>query len=205
MSTRASFDIRQIARRIWIVLGLVAAVNAGFYVLRVRPIVREYAQLLDVHGPEADALAQRQAQVEAREAYLASLRKAEADLSHLRGEVLSTRERRMVEAQLELTELCEQFKIDLESVNYQNEPLEDEELDRFAMIAPLAGGYANLRRFLHAVETSDKFLVVERVQLAQGKEGGVLLQLNITVATYFTLPVDERPIRPQAERERRRT
>ena len=50
---------------------------------------------------------------------------------------------------------------------------------------PLEGGYANLRKFLQAVEGSDKFLVVERVALARGKQGGRMLDLNISLATYF--------------------
>ena len=58
------------------------------------------------------------------------------------------------------------------------------------MNVPLEGGYPALRRFLQAVEQSDKFLIVERVALAKGKEGGVMLQLNITLATYFNAPAD---------------
>ena len=69
------------------------------------------------------------------------------------------------------------------------------------MTVPLEGGYANLRRFLQAVEVSDKFLVVERVALGEGKRGGAMLQLSITLATYFDAP--ERYKRGK-ERERRR-
>ncbi len=54
---------------------------------------------------------------------------------------------------------------------YDNEMLVDEELDRLVMTVPLEGGYANLRQFLQAVEKSDKFLVVERVALAEGQRG----------------------------------
>jgi len=53
---------------------------------------------------------------------------------------------------------------------------------------PLEGGYHNLRGFIQAVESSSQFLVIERVVLVRSKEGGVLLQLNITLATYFDAP-----------------
>jgi Tfp pilus assembly protein PilO len=56
------------------------------------------------------------------------------------------------------------------------------------MVVPLEGGYANLRKFLQAVESSSKFLVIEQVALAQGHEGGAILQLNIALATYFDDP-----------------
>ncbi|MFN0281755.1 MAG: hypothetical protein ACKVZ6_07260 [Kineosporiaceae bacterium] len=69
------------------------------------------------------------------------------------------------------------------------------------MTLPLEGGYANLRRFLHAVEISGEFLVIERVALAEGDEGGVRLALNITLATYFDLPErDKRSSRGAARR-----
>ena len=84
------------------------------------------------------------------------------------------------------------FSIDLESVSFASEPLYKEDLDRLVMVVPLEGGYTNLRKFLQAVEESDKFLLVERVALAEGREGGVMLQLNITLATYFDLPEELR-------------
>ena len=56
------------------------------------------------------------------------------------------------------------------------------------MIVPLEGGYQNLRSFIQAVESSEQFIVVERVQLGRSNEGGVMLQLNITLATYFDAP-----------------
>ena len=31
--------------------------------------------------------------------------------------------------------------------------------------------------------------MIERVALAEGKEGGVMLQLSITLATYFNTPI----------------
>ena len=70
---------------------------------------------------------------------------------------------------------------------------------------PLEGGYSALRRFLQAVEHSSKFLLVERVALGKGKEGGVLLQLNITLATYFNAPEERLRKKPQPTRRSRRS
>jgi Tfp pilus assembly protein PilO len=185
---RVKFDIRQAGRQLKIALALWAVATAGFYIFAVRPNMRQFESLSEGTAPQQQELAQRQAEVEEREAYLAGLETATDDLLTLRDKVLSTRERRMIDVQLEFKELADRFGIDVESVTFANELLEDEELDKLIMVVPLEGGYANLRKFLQAVESSSKFLVVEKVSLGQGKRGGVMLELSITLATYFDAP-----------------
>ncbi len=77
----------------------------------------------------------------------------------------------------------------------KNEILREEGLDRFAMVVPLQGGYASLRKFLQAVEASEKFLVVESVALDGLARGGTstTLNLNITVASYFSVTPATQP------------
>jgi len=200
---RLKFDIRQAGRYIGVALGVLAAANLAFYLLATRPRVQEYTGLLEGTGPQQEALRERRAQVEQREAYLAALEKAQTDLATLHDEVLSTRRKRMVDVQIELTELAQRFSIDVDSINFDSELLQEEELDKLVMTVPLEGGYANLRKFLQAVEASDKFLVVERVALGEGKRGGVLLELSITLATYFDAP-DEVKRANELERRSRR-
>jgi hypothetical protein len=180
-------DIRQAGPRIAIVLGAVALVNVAFNLALVQPAVREYRDLSEGDDP-FQRLNERREQVETHESYLEAVQRAEDDLKRLREELLSTRDLRLVDVQLELAEICAQFNIDLASVATANELLLDEELDRISMNVPLEGNYQNLRKFLLATEQSDEFLVIERVSLARGKEGGKLLALNVMLATYFTAP-----------------
>jgi Tfp pilus assembly protein PilO len=196
---RIRFDVRQASRQILIVLAALFAANAAAYYFVVRPQVREYRELLETSRPRFEALEERRAGVVALEEFLAGVQRAEEDLRVFREEVLSTRGERMVAVQAELARLAEQFGIDLDAVTYQHKILRDEELDRFAMVVPLEGGYANLRRFLQAVESSEEFLVVERVGLAEGQDGGVLLRLDITLATYFNLPAAPPETEPRTE------
>lgn len=185
----ARLDIRQGGRRILIALGAVAALNAVFYFTLAQPTVREYQRLSEEREP-FQRLNERREVVEDHEGFLQAVQRAEQDLDELRGTILATRNERLVEVQLEVASLCEQFGIAYDSIAMDNELLLDEELDRLSMTVPLEGNYANLRKFLQAVENSDKFLVVERVSLAVGKEGGRSLSLNIALATYFTAPED---------------
>lgn len=202
---RLKFDIRQAGRPILLVLLVWFLLCAAFYLVLARPQVQRYRHLVENSEPQRQALAARRAEVELRETYLEGLQKAERDLTHLREEVLSTRELRLVAVQRELARLCDQFNIDLQTVTMDHNDLLDEELDRMVMVVPLQGGYANLRKFLQAVESSEEFLLVEKVGLGKGKEGGVMLQLNITLATYFDLPEDVKRKLEKRRRGMRRT
>ena len=196
-------DIRRGGRRIVMLLAALAALNVVFYVGLVEPKVREYQSLTEAREP-LGKLSERQTQVEKHEAFRQAIGQAESDLRDLRENVLSTRNQRLVEVEEELERLCSQFGIDLNSVGFDNDLLLDEELDRFVMNVPLEGNYASLRKFLQAVEKSDEFLVVERVSLARGKEGGRTLSLNINLATYFVAPEDILARKRALERRRGR-
>ncbi len=196
-------DIRRGGRRIVMLLAALAALNVVFYVGLVEPKVREYQSLTEAREP-LGMLSERQTQVEKHEAFRQAIGQAESDLRDLRENVLSTRNQRLVEVEEELERLCSQFGIDLNSVGFDNDLLLDEELDRFVMNVPLEGNYASLRKFLQAVEKSDEFLVVERVSLARGKEGGRTLSLNINLATYFVAPEDILARKRALERRRGR-
>jgi hypothetical protein len=189
---RFRFDIRQAGPKILLVLIALLALNLGFFLLATRPKLKEYRELVQGSQPQLTALEQRKKEVEGREAFLRALQQAEDDLKRIREEILSTRELRMVEVQAELESLCRQFNIDLDSVTLESELLKSEDLDKLIMVVPLRGNYVNLRSFLQAVEDSEKFLIVERVALAEDREGGVMLELNITLATYFDAPEDSR-------------
>ena len=85
-------------------------------------------------------------------------------------------------------------------MRYETESLDEGALERFAIVVPLSGGYSNLRKFLQSIESSDNFLVVERVALGTGKSQDIV-ELNITLATYFIAPdanLDELGKKPAA-------
>lgn len=181
------FDVRASGRQIATVLLVLLAVNAGAYLGLVRPRLREADLLERESEPRLAQVKAREAEVAAKERFVQAVQTAGKDLVALRRDVLSTRPQRMIEAQLEVEELAARFGIPPDRVQYENEVLEEEGLERFGMKVPLKGGYASLRKFLQAVETSDEFLVIEQVAL-EGQPGEQALELNITLATYFDAP-----------------
>ena len=195
---RSRFDIRASARQILAVLVGVLVLNLVGYAVLVRPTIGEYHRLMAESEPRRLHVRQRKAEVEQRKEYVTALDTAGKQLEELRTNVLSTKRRRMIDVQDELARLAGQFGINLQRIQYDNEPLEDEGLERFVMVVPLEGGYAALRRFLQAVESSSEFLVIEQVALAGKEGGGEVLQLNITLATYFDAPeLQKRKGRPR--------
>ena len=187
MTRKKVFDIREASGRIALVLFALLAVDVAVSVLLVRPEVAKHRQLTDETGPHVQVVKERQKDVETKEAYAASLIKARDDVKRLAGEVLSTKQRRMIGVQMEIDNLERQFGIAYNSVKYENESLDNGAVERFGIVVPLSGGYSNLRKFLQAVEGSENFLVIERIALGTGKSGDVV-ELDITLATYFVNP-----------------
>lgn len=193
------FDVRQAVRPILVFLLVWLGAALAFHLFAVRPRINAFEQTRDSNEPRLNALKQQKEKVENREAFLEAVRTTEQNLATLRKDILSLRERRLIEVQSELHGLADRFRISMDRVQYDDSELEDEELLRFAMVFPLEGNYTNLREFIQAAEESDKFLVIESVGIGQAQQGGNRLQLNITVASYFDAP----QIRARKERDRR--
>ena len=184
---RPRFDIREASGIVFIVLGALLLANVAISVVVVRPKVVRYRQLTDLSSPQLQVVKSREKEVAQKEDYRKSLEKARDEMKRLAGDVLSTRQRRMIGVQLEINRLAKSFGIASDQVHYENESVDNGALERFGSVVPLAGGYADLRKFIQAVESSDNFLVIERVALGSGKSSDVL-ELDITLATYFISP-----------------
>ena len=184
---RPRFDVREASGIIFLFLGVLILGNILVTVFVVRPKVVRHRQLTDLSSPQLQVVKTREKEVVQKEDYRKALEKARDDMKHLAGDILSTRQRRMVGVQLEVAKLAREFGIALDRVKYENEPLDNGALERFAIVVPLSGGYTALRKFIQSVESSDNFLVIERVALGSGKSTE-LLELNITLATYFIAP-----------------
>ena len=124
------FDVRQAGRILLVAYVSLALINAIFFMLLTRPKVFEYRTMTDKTAPLVLALSNRETQVDDLEEYLLRLEQAQADLHRLREEILATKNRRMIPVQLELERLAQQFQINSDQVTYENQILEDEDLDK---------------------------------------------------------------------------
>jgi Tfp pilus assembly protein PilO len=78
------------------------------------------------------------------------------------------------------------------SSRFEPEQLDDSRLSRASATMILEGRYAEIRRFLHAVETAEEFIAIESVELAQSDTtqlgGDTRLSVEIVASTYFLTP-----------------
>jgi hypothetical protein len=49
----------------------------------------------------------------------------------------------------------------------------------------LAGGYADIRDFIHEIEASPEFVVIDDVGLTEGVTNSDTLRLTLQLSTYF--------------------
>jgi Tfp pilus assembly protein PilO len=76
------------------------------------------------------------------------------------------------------------------NVKYRDATLDDQQdrdsaLGKLTSTVVLSGQYRDIRRFVHALETSPEFVILENVALAQGSAGASELNLTVKVTTYF--------------------
>ncbi len=91
----------------------------------------------------------------------------------------------------EVRELATRSGLEPTNVNYGKEELEDHGLLRRSIEFSVEGTYLEFRRFVNLLELSDSFLVLERVGLRGGEEGGPELRIALGVSTLFTSPEGE--------------
>jgi len=64
-------------------------------------------------------------------------------------------------------------------------PERNSTLTRLKTDVSLTGSYGEIRRFIHALETAPEFVVIDNVQLAEGRDEGNGVQLTLAMSTFF--------------------
>ena len=128
------FDIREASGIIFLVFAILIVGNVLVSVFYVRPMVVRHRQLTDLTSPQLQVVKTREKEVVEKEDYRKALEKARDDMKHLAGDILSTRQRRMIGVQLEVAKLAKDYGIALDRVRYENEQLDNGALERFAKI-----------------------------------------------------------------------
>ncbi|MGH9382384.1 MAG: type 4a pilus biogenesis protein PilO [Thermoanaerobaculia bacterium] len=101
---------------------------------------------------------------------------------------LGPRSRRLTEVLRHVKDLAGRAGIQPDSVRYTTEPTPDEDLERVSWSYSVVGNYGQVRRFLHLLETTDVFFILEDVRLAEVEEQSAQLRIQLGLSTVFTLP-----------------
>jgi Tfp pilus assembly protein PilO len=185
---KIQFDIRTESGTIILILMVLFVLNLLFFLFLTRPAYSRYWNLSADNVPALQALEQKEKETEIMEKRFSRINETENNINEFYQGILATKDERMIDIQLEVVDIAAEFSIDPDTMKYGNEELLKEEVEKFTISVPLVGTYANLRNFLQKIENSDNFLIVDRVFLTTAKEGGVILQLNIQLSTFFDAP-----------------
>jgi Tfp pilus assembly protein PilO len=86
----------------------------------------------------------------------------------------------------QLSETAKRLNLNLPAVSYKPETREEEKLTKMNFSFEVSGGYTAIRRFIHAIETSSDFLIIEDLILAaQGSKDKQSVDLKVRLVTYL--------------------
>lgn len=168
---------------------VLAAVMASVLVLLwVFAIAEERTLLHDQAGEIEDAQRQRD-RVAARKAELEQLlenhRENMRQIQYLRDHFLRQKDERVVAISEAIADLAQSHQIQLDQVKYDVSKSRNRDLDIYRATFPLMGRYRDIRAFIHAIENSDLFVMITRLEVEELQTFHNAIQASLTLATYF--------------------
>lgn len=179
---------RVIAEHRRAVYALVAGVviNLLVYAFFVYPLQSDVANVEQRTRSAEEALAAAQADYERANGTLTGKDRALKELDTFYSSVLAkdlTGARRLTFARL--AQLAAKSRLDFERRKYEPVVERGSNLTRLKVTMDLAGGYADIRDFIHEIEASPEFVVIDDVGLTEGVQSGEALRLTLQLSTYF--------------------
>jgi Tfp pilus assembly protein PilO len=169
-----------------VLIGLVA--NVAVLALGVWPLRQAVA------SAEAGALRAMEGLAEARRADMRAKaartgkERADVELARFYSDVLPRDYQQAINmANFWLGRTAEESRLVFGSGNWDREAIRESPLMKVTGQVSLTGEYADIRRFLYAVETAEEFVIVEKVELSQAatSQGASRLEVTLAVATYY--------------------
>jgi Tfp pilus assembly protein PilO len=166
-------------------LALALAVNVLVYVFLVYPLSDRVANVEQRTQQAEQALAAARADHAQASGTLTGKDRASTELATFYKDVLPpdlSGARRMT--QLRLAQLAREAGLSFERNTFEPMVQRDSTLTRLRITMQLSGTYAEIRSFLHQLETAPEFVVVDNVELAEGADAGALT-VTLELSTYY--------------------
>jgi Tfp pilus assembly protein PilO len=84
-----------------------------------------------------------------------------------------------------LAQLAAKSSLEFERRRYEPVVERGSNLTRLKVSMELMGSYADVRDFIHEIESSPEFVVIDDIGLAEGSQGDPMLRLTLQLSTYF--------------------
>ena len=179
---------RVIAEHRRVVYALIAGVVINFLVFAffVYPLQSDVANVEQRTRAAEEALAAAQADYARANGTLTGKDRALKELDTFYSSVLAqdlTGARRLTFARL--AQLAAKSGLDFERRKYEPVVERGSNLTRLKVTMDLAGSYADIRDFIHEIESSPEFVVIDDVGLMEGVQNGDSVRLTLQLSTYF--------------------
>jgi len=173
-------------RRLAIAMVVVAVLNVALYLGGVRPLAFRVATIEDRDRQAEQTLRLARAEAQAVSGALTGKERAVTELTTFYTDVLPADlagARRVTH--LRLAQMARESGLEFERFSFDPEPVKDSALTRVKGELVLTGTYGDVRRFVHMVETSKDFVVLDDLRLAEGTAAGNELVITLKISTYF--------------------
>ncbi len=175
-------------RRRWLVpLGIAALVNVGVYALVIYPLSLKVAASERRAASSRQQLASVEREDRTTKTTVGRAAQADTDLKQFYTQTLPgsvEAARRMTYARL--AELADDNGVVIERRNYDLDATYKGQLRKLTIGMALVGEYPDIRAFIHELETSPEFIVIEDVTLSEGAQPDAPLSVSMQLATYFS-------------------
>jgi Tfp pilus assembly protein PilO len=175
-------------RRILVPLAVVLVVNVLAYAFIVSPLARRVANIEQRDQQAGLELAAARREYADANGTLTGKDRAARELETFYAKVLP---RDLQSARrlwiVRVPQLARQHDVVFESrtTPVPDRPRDESELVRLASEVGLAGRYDDLRAFIHRLETSPEFVVIDTIELEEGEEETGLLEVKLYLSTYY--------------------
>ncbi len=172
-------------RRLVVPLAIALVVNVCVYALLVYPLSERVANVEQRNAAAEQSLAAAKGDFGQANGTLTGKDRASTELTSFYKDVLPpdlSGARRMT--QLRLKQIARESGLRFERDAYKPVVQRDSALTKLEISMVLAGSYANMRTFIHELETSPEFVVIDNVALAEGADGGSLV-VTLELSTFY--------------------
>lgn len=173
-------------RRVVYALAAGVVVNLLVFAFFVYPLQSDVANVEQRTRAAEEALAAAQADYGRANGTLTGKDRALKELDTFYSSVLAkdlTGARRLTFARL--AQLAAKSSLDFERRKYEPVVERGSNLTRLKVTMDLAGSYADIRDFIHEIEASPEFVVIDDVTVTEGITSGDALRLTLQLSTYF--------------------
>jgi Tfp pilus assembly protein PilO len=173
-------------RRYLVPLAIVLAVNIGVLAALVYPLDARVSAASSRAAAADQAKRRAQQDLNAAQAVATGKSRAEAELKTFYGEVLPVSVSAANRATyLPIAQLVRKNNLQRTRALATPRSIRESALEKLEIQLTVEGSYEDLRRFIYDLETAPFFVVIDSLEIEQGREAGKPVVLQLGLATYY--------------------